>query len=110
MPADAAYGDEHCKQICSERLVTKRNRHGRSKQEWEQTRPRNEGLDARVYSMAAAWDFGGGRFQERHWAALEARIQASEFLPAAAPAAQQAPRPAGSASATARRPFAIRLG
>ena len=78
LPEDPTYGDEHFKQICSEHLVTRRDKKGRAQQEYQQTRPRNEALDCRIYAQAAAWDFGSHRFQEKHWAALESRIAASK--------------------------------
>ncbi|MEI9971118.1 MAG: terminase gpA endonuclease subunit [Ignavibacteriota bacterium] len=55
MPTDATFGDEHCKQLCSEQLVTRRNKKGRTVTEYEQTRNRNEALDTEVYADAAAW-------------------------------------------------------
>ena len=70
-PKDGNYGDEHFKQICSEQLVTSRDRQGRERTEWQQLRPRNEALDCRIYARAAAWSLGMDRFQERHWLELE---------------------------------------
>lgn len=72
-PKDGNYGDEHFKQICSEQLVTTRDRRGRERREWQQTRPRNEALDCRVYARAAAWSLGMDRFKEHHWKELEGR-------------------------------------
>lgn len=73
-PDGKHYGDEHFKQICAEQLVTHVNRKtGRSVQEWQQLRARNEALDCRVYARAAAWDCGLDRYQERHWQLLEAQ-------------------------------------
>ena len=74
-PKAANYGDEHFKQLCAEQLVTRKDKRGRTKKEWEQTRPRNEGLDCRVYARAAAWDVGMDRFQDRHWRTLEQKLQ-----------------------------------
>ena len=74
-PAGANYGDEHFKQLCAEQLVSHANRRtGRTKTEWQQTRPRNEALDCRVYARAAAWDLGLDRMQEKHWASLEQQM------------------------------------
>jgi phage terminase large subunit GpA-like protein len=78
MPADPIFGDEHCRQICSEQLVTRRNKRGRTVTEWEQTRPRNEGLDTAVYADAAAFDFGSHRFQPKHWLLLKEKLRALE--------------------------------
>jgi phage terminase large subunit GpA-like protein len=97
-PIDPVYGDEHFKQLCAERLVVSRDKRGRTKTEYEQTRPRNEALDCRVYAMAAAWDFGTHRFQPRHWDELKTRIRnqakrnKSPQQPAAPPQPKQRPR------------------
>jgi phage terminase large subunit GpA-like protein len=90
-PEGKNYGDEHFKQLCAEQLVTRTDRKGRSKREWEQTRPRNEALDCRVYARAAAWDVGMDRFQERHWRTLESNLKLD-------PPAPQPPAPAPLAS------------
>jgi phage terminase large subunit GpA-like protein len=75
-PCGANYGDEHFKQLCAEQLVARFNRRtGRTKQEWQQMRPRNEALDCRVYARAAAWDRGLDRMQDRHWKALESELR-----------------------------------
>ena len=88
MPNDPVFGDEHCKQLCAERLITVKRRNGRTVSEWDKTRPRNEALDTQVYADAAAWDFGAHRFQARHWASLREKVKALE--PATiAPVAQQ---------------------
>lgn len=85
-PVDITYGDEHFRQICSEQLQTNRDRRGRAKMEWTQLRPRNEALDCRVYALAAAWDLGVHRLQERHWKELERRTSAApEQAPVAPP-------------------------
>lgn len=86
IPRDSAFGDEHCKQLCSERLVSKRNKKGRTVTEWELTRKRNEALDTQVYCDAAAWDFGAHRFQPAHWDMLRKRIAARPAIETAAPA------------------------
>jgi phage terminase large subunit GpA-like protein len=51
-PSDAAFDDEYFAQLAAEKLVTK-IKGTRPFQEWVQTRPRNEALDCKVYSMAA---------------------------------------------------------
>lgn len=51
-PLDAAFDDEYFAQLAAEKLVTK-IKGTRPIQEWVQTRPRNEALDCKVYSMAA---------------------------------------------------------
>jgi phage terminase large subunit GpA-like protein len=51
-PSDAAFDDEYFAQLAAEKLVTK-IKGTRPFQEWVQTRPRNETLDCKVYSLAA---------------------------------------------------------
>lgn len=51
-PVDASFDDEYFAQLAAEKLVTK-IKGTRPFQEWVQTRPRNEALDCKVYSMAA---------------------------------------------------------
>jgi phage terminase large subunit GpA-like protein len=91
MPKDSSFGDEHCKQLCSEKLVTLRNKFGRSTSEWEKIRNRNEALDTQLYCDAAAWDFGAYRFQPKHWGTLRQRLKELEPPPAGAPKPEQAP-------------------
>ncbi len=61
---------EYCKQLCSEQLVTTRNRRGYTVREWRKLRERNEALDCYVYARAAAAVVGLDRFKERHWRKL----------------------------------------
>ncbi|MCB9980275.1 MAG: phage terminase large subunit family protein [Rhodospirillales bacterium] len=63
--------EEFVKQMCSEQLVTKRNRAGYAVREWQKTRERNEALDCYVYARAAASIYGLDRFSERHWKEME---------------------------------------
>ena len=93
IPTDSLFGEEHCKQICSEQLVTKRNRKGRRVSEWQQTRPRNEGLDTLVYADAAAWDYGVHRWQPKHWEILRKQVRGMETVATQQPAATPAPPP-----------------
>lgn len=51
-PSEAAFDDEYFAQLAAEKLVTK-IKGTRPFQEWVQTRPRNEALDCKVYSLAA---------------------------------------------------------
>ncbi len=69
---------EYCKQLCSEQLVTTRNRRGYSVREWQKMRERNEALDCYVYARAAAAVVGLDRFEERHWRQLERQLGASK--------------------------------
>ena len=59
--------EEYYEQLAAEKLVT-RYKHGVPYGEWIQLRPRNESLDAEVYSYAAAIRAGMGRLD---WARLE---------------------------------------
>lgn len=78
-PSGQNYGDEHFKQLCAEQLVSRANRRtGRTRMEWQQTRPRNEALDCRIYARAAAWDRGLDRMQEKHWKAIEDQMKSAE--------------------------------
>jgi len=92
-PKDGNYGDEHFKQLCSEQLVTSRDRKGRERREWQQTRPRNEALDCRIYARAAAWDLGMDRFKESQWAELEIRYADSLQVEPQEDTAAEAPAP-----------------
>jgi phage terminase large subunit GpA-like protein len=91
-PKDGVYGDEHFRQICNEQLVTHRGKNGRTKTEWRQLPGRNEALDARIYAMAGAWDFGVHKFQPRHWEMLSIKL-AESALRLASPKAET-PKPA----------------
>lgn len=101
---------EWCKQLVAERLVLQRNQRGYAVQSWEKTRERNEALDCRVYARAAAALVGLDRFEDRHWAQLEAQVAAAPAEPAAAVAEATSARPAHpdsppAAAAPARRPW-----
>lgn len=90
LPGDA--GDEWIKQLVAEQLVTKRNkRTGRAKQEWQQTRPRNEALDNAVYARAVAISLGVDRWSEAKWnrerGVAPTRRGASRRTPAPIPSA-----------------------
>ncbi len=67
--------EEFVKQLCSEQLVTKRNRAGYPIREWQKLRKRNEALDCYVYARAAAALHGLDRFSERHWREMETHLQ-----------------------------------
>jgi phage terminase large subunit GpA-like protein len=62
---------EFVQQLCAEQLVTRRDRNGFPKREWQKIRERNEALDCYVYARAAASASGLDRFEERHWVELE---------------------------------------
>ncbi|MET0375188.1 MAG: terminase gpA endonuclease subunit, partial [Rhizorhabdus sp.] len=66
LPADT--GDEWIKQLVAEQLISKRNkRTGRTAQEWQLTRPRNEALDNAVYARAIAISLGVDRWSDAKW-------------------------------------------
>lgn len=76
-PLDTAYGDEHFKEICSEQLVTRRDRKGREITEYQQIRPNNHALDVRIYAMAAGWDLGVHRKKPSDWAHLRRQLESA---------------------------------
>ncbi len=51
-PVSPDYDDEYFAQLTAEKLVTRYSK-GRPRQEWVQTRTRNEAIDVRVYALAA---------------------------------------------------------
>jgi phage terminase large subunit GpA-like protein len=65
------YGEEYFRQLTAERLVTRIVK-GFPRGSWEkEPGRRNEALDCRVYSRAAAAILGLDRFEERHWRRME---------------------------------------
>jgi phage terminase large subunit GpA-like protein len=64
------YDSEFFKMLTAERLVSKVVK-GYTRHEWEKTRDRNESLDTRVYSRAAASVCGLDRFTEENFKLLE---------------------------------------
>ena len=70
--------EEYLKQLCSEQLVTSKNRRGYAVREWQKTRERNEALDCYVYARAAAAVEGLDRFSDRHWRELERSLGIDE--------------------------------
>jgi phage terminase large subunit GpA-like protein len=68
--------EEFFRQLTAEQLVTKLVK-GYRRAEWVKMRERNEALDTRIYSRAAAAQYGIDRFNERHWKALEEQLQAA---------------------------------
>jgi phage terminase large subunit GpA-like protein len=62
---------EFLQQLCAEQLVTRRDRNGYPKREWQKLRERNEAIDIFCYCRAAAAAAGLDRFEERHWRELE---------------------------------------
>lgn len=64
------YGPEYFKGLCSEVLVPRRHRTGRSSVTWERIYERNEPLDCRVYARAVAHVLGMDRWTRDHWLAV----------------------------------------
>jgi phage terminase large subunit GpA-like protein len=62
--------EEYFKQLCAEEMTIKIVK-GYKKYEWQKIYDRNEGLDCRVYSRAAASVCGIDRFKTEHWDKLE---------------------------------------
>jgi phage terminase large subunit GpA-like protein len=67
------YSEEYFKQLTAEQLVTRKVK-GYQRAEWQKTRDRNEAIDARCYSRAAAAVYGIDRFGEPAWKELERRL------------------------------------
>jgi len=67
------YSAEYFKQITAEQLVTKVVK-GYRRTEWQKTRDRNEALDNRLYSRAAAHVAGMDRYTDATWKTIEDRI------------------------------------
>src|SRR5580704_14848450 len=67
------YSEEYFKQLTAEQLVTRIVK-GYRRPEWQKTRERNEGLDARVYARSAAAVYGMDRFTDVVWQTLEGRL------------------------------------
>jgi len=65
---------EYLQQLCAEQLITRRDRNGFARREWQKMRERNEALDCYVYARAAAASAGLDRFEERHWQELEKQL------------------------------------
>jgi phage terminase large subunit GpA-like protein len=66
---------EFVQQLCAEQLVTRKDRNGYQRREWQKTRERNESLDNFVYARCAAAMAGLDRFEERHWRQLEEQLE-----------------------------------
>jgi phage terminase large subunit GpA-like protein len=86
--------------LTAEQLVVRKDKNGFRQYEWEKTRDRNEALDCRVYSRAAAVRAGLDMNTPARWAQIEAE------LGLATPATPEiAPQPgAGAAAATTPPP------
>jgi phage terminase large subunit GpA-like protein len=65
---------EWVKQLVGEQLVTVKTKRGFSRLEWQKLRERNEALDCRVYTRAAAWIAGADRWPDARWRDLEQQV------------------------------------
>jgi phage terminase large subunit GpA-like protein len=65
---------EWLKQLVAEELVTVRTKRGFARLEWQKLRERNEALDCRVYTRAAASIVGADRWSEARWVDLETQV------------------------------------
>jgi phage terminase large subunit GpA-like protein len=73
LPVHAA-GEEFCRQLTAEQLVTRATKNGFRKMEWVKTRERNEALDCRVYARAAAVAIGVDSWSDARWARMAASL------------------------------------
>ena len=66
LPIHAA-GEEFCRQITAEQLMSRPTKAGFRKMEWVKTRERNEALDCRVYARAATAAMGADGWGPARW-------------------------------------------
>jgi phage terminase large subunit GpA-like protein len=71
------YDEEYFKMLTAEQLVAHRVRGGYLKYQWEKTRDRNEALDARIYSRAAACIVGLDRFSDLDWERMDYHLKSN---------------------------------
>jgi len=83
LPAHAA-GEEYCRQITAEQLVTRAGKNGFRRLEWVKTRERNEALDCRVYARAATAAMGMDAWGVGRWDRMAHGLSdlAPEMVPA----------------------------
>jgi phage terminase large subunit GpA-like protein len=84
---------EYLKQLCAEQLVTRRDKRGYARREWQKTRERDEALDCYVYARAAAAILGLDRMNERDWRQRAADLGAQDPAPPAPASAPAEPPP-----------------
>lgn len=89
---------EWIKQLVSEQLVLVKQRNGRTRRQWQQTRARNEALDNAVYARAVAISLGVDQWSPAQWRKArgetrKARVisEERELGEAPAPASASAP-------------------
>jgi phage terminase large subunit GpA-like protein len=96
------YSEEYFRQLTAEQLVTRIVK-GYRRPEWQKTRDRNESLDCRCYSRAAAAVYGMDRFTDAVWKTLEGRMAELVRQVGQPPI----PRPTGPPQRTIRGRFAM---
>lgn len=84
------YSREYFEQLCAEQLVS-RSVNGLRKTEWVKRRDRNEALDCRIYSMAAAGSLRIDTWQPEKWDAIQASLTVVREPGASRTAAKQRP-------------------
>lgn len=84
---------EQVKQLCSEQLITVKDRRGYTRMEFHRLRP-NEMLDLAVYCRAALSVLGSDRYGDRFWARLKGPEPVSTAPPALPPSIPSKPAPA----------------
>jgi phage terminase large subunit GpA-like protein len=70
------YGKEYFEQLCAEQLVTRTLPNGLRQTRWEKRRDRNEALDCRIYSMAAAASLRLDMYPPEKWDEIERALSA----------------------------------
>jgi phage terminase large subunit GpA-like protein len=85
LPVHAA-GEEVCRQLTAEQMVVRRRRNGYRRHEWVKTRERNEALDCRVYTRAAAAALGMDGWGQGRWHRLRDQLSAPLQVEPAIPA------------------------
>jgi len=75
------YSEEHFKQLTAEQLVARQKRGGQLVYVWTKKHERNDALDARNYSRAAAAIIGLDRYSEADWKKLAAALVAPKVEP-----------------------------
>ena len=69
------YGEEYFKMLTAEQLVSKVDRRGYQKREWQKRYDRNEALDCRVIARAVAASLGYDRMNDAQFGVLERQLE-----------------------------------
>ena len=95
-------GEEFCKQITAEQLVTRAGKNGFRKLEWVKQRERNEALDCRVYARAATAAMGMDTWSVGRWDRMAGAMEVRPVPPVPAEIADAMPPPAARPAARFR--------